>query len=223
MCAEAEVVSTATIERHDFVGPTGERPRAEVPARVRRMRIRTSGDDLADAFAAGAPDALRRAYDEHQRAVYSYCRRFVADQAADVTQEVFLAAWRSRERFDPSCGSLGGWIMGIARFKVADQLRLLYRNKSVASGDLTDVGAAGAQSVEHDAAIHTVATQILVAEALANLDEPGATWIRMAFVDGLSHSEIAATTGVPLGTVKSAIRRGLQRIRRDLEVFDGQA
>ena len=62
-----------------------------------------------------------------------------------------------------------------------------------------------------------------MAEALQRVDEPGSTWIRMAFVDGLSHSEIAERTGAPLGTVKSTIRRGLQRIRRDLEVFDAQA
>ena len=105
------------------------------------MPIRTSGDDLADAFAAGAPDALRRAYDEHQRAVYSYCRKLVAEHAADVTQEVFLAAWRSRARFDPQSGSLGGWLMGIAKFKVADHLRAHYRNQSVASGDLADLEA----------------------------------------------------------------------------------
>ncbi len=197
--------------------------RAVVPGTVRSMPIRTSGDDLAEDFAAGAPDALRRAYDEHQRAVYSYCRKLVADHAADVTQEVFLAAWRSRGRFDPRSGSLGGWLMGIAKFKVADHLRAHYRNQSVASGDLVDLGTSSDGSSAGDGDIDLVATRILVAEALRRVDEPGSTWIRMAFVDGLSHSEIAERTGAPLGTVKSTIRRGLQRIRRDLEVFDAQA
>ena len=187
------------------------------------MPIGTSGDDLAEAFAAGAPDALRRAYDEHQRAVHSYCRKQVADHASDVTQEVFLAAWRSRDRFDPGSGSLGGWLMGITRFKVADHLRAHYRNQSVASGDLVDLGTTGDRPSAADPDMDLVATRILVAEALRRVDEPGSTWIRMAFVDGLSHSEIAETTGTPLGTVKSTIRRGLQRIRRDLEVFDAHA
>ncbi len=186
------------------------------------MPIRTSGDALAEDFAAGAPDALRRVYDEHQRAIYSYCRKLVADHAADVTQEVFLAAWRSRARFDPRSGSLGGWLMGIAKFKVADHLRAHYRNQSIASGDLVDLGASSNNSTAGDADVDLVATRILVAEALRRVDEPGSTWIRMAFVDGLSHSEIAERTGAPLGTVKSTIRRGLQRIRRDLEVFDAQ-
>lgn len=200
----------------------GERGRPAVPGTVRRMRTRTSGDELADAFAAGESDALRQAFDEHQRAVHSYCQRFVDGHAADVTQEVFLAAWRSRDRFDPECGSLIGWIMGIARFKVKDHLRAVYRNKTVASGDLVDLGSSGAAPSDTDPDIDQVATRILVAEALRRVDEPGASWIRLAFVDGLSHSEIAERTGAPLGTVKSTIRRGLQRIRRDLEVFDAR-
>lgn len=187
------------------------------------MQTRTSGDEVADAFAAGAPDALRRAYDQHQRAVHSYCRRFVSDQAADVTQEVFLAAWRSRERFDPQSGSLAGWIMGIARFKVIDHLRAQYRSSSVPSGDLVDLGSTGERSPIPDPEIDRVATRILVAEAVARVGEPSSTWIRMAFVEGLSHTEIAERTGAPLGTIKSSIRRGLQRIRRDLEAFDAQA
>ena len=199
------------------------RSRPAVTGTVRRMQTRTSGDEVADAFAAGEPDALRRAYDEHQRAIYSYCRRLVADQAADVTQEVFLAAWRSRARFDPMTGSLGGWLMGIARFKVIDHLRAQYRNSSVASGDLVDLGSTGEPRSGTDPDIDQIATRILVADAVQRVGEPASTWIRMAFVEGLSHSEIAERTGTPLGTVKSSIRRGLQRIRRDLEAFDGQA
>ena len=110
--------------------PVGRR----ATSRVTPVRARASDDEVAQAFAAGEPDALRRVYDCHQRAVFSYCRRFVADQAADVTQEVFLAAWRSRHRFDPGSGTLGGWIMGIARFKVIDHVRRTYRNASIASG-----------------------------------------------------------------------------------------
>lgn len=216
-------MTITTFERCASVGSGRAQGRPETPDTVRRMRSRTSRDDLAEAFAAGAPDALRRAYDEHQRAVHSYCRKFVQDHAADVTQEVFLAAWRSRERFDPACGSLAGWLMGIARFKVKDHLRATYRNRSVASGDLVDLVSSDAASVEAGADFDLVGTRILAAEALRRVGEPGSTWIRMAFVEGLSHSEIAEAVGSPLGTVKSTIRRGLQRIRRDLEVFDAQA
>ena len=194
---------------------------------LRRMQPRTFGDDLAVAFVAGEPDALRRVFDEHQRAVFTYARRFVSDQAADVTQEVFLAAWRSRERFDPAAGSLAGWLMGIARFKVIDHVRGRYRNASVAAGDLVDLSSSGTRGpgdgTVDDGAIDDLATRLLVADVLERLDEPGCSWIRMAFLEGLSHSEIADRVGAPLGTVKSTIRRGLERIRRDLESFDAHA
>ena len=188
-----------------------------------------AGDDefdraLDEEFASGKPDALEAAYRRYGAVVHGYARRAAGVEAADeVTQDVFLAAWRSSSRYDPGQGSLGGWLMGIAKFKVADHLRALYRNRSVASGDLVDLGTSSDGSSTRRSAS---ATRILVATRSMSpspADEPGSTWIRMAFVDGLSHSEIAERTGAPLGTVKSTIRRGLQRIRRDLEVFDAQA
>lgn len=183
------------------------------------MGPRLSDEDLGAGFAAGDPEALRRVFDEHQRAVYSYCRKFVPSSAADLTQEVFLAAWRSRERFDPSAGTTGGWIMGIARFKVIDHLRSIYRDQSVAYGDLNDAPHSAGLSAD-DPEIDRMATRFLVADALDHLDEPGRSWIRMAFIDGLTHPEIADRVDAPLGTVKSTIRRGLERIRRDVEAFD---
>lgn len=176
-----------------------------------------SDGDLATSFVAGEPEALRRIFDEEQRAIYSYCRRFVEDHAADVTQEVFLAAWRSRHRFDPAAGSLGGWLMGIARFKVLDHVRGRYRDGSTPSADLVDHFADGGAGERE---IDLVGTQILAAQVLEDLDEPAATWVRMAYIDGLSHAEIAEAVGAPLGTVKSTIRRSLQRVRRELEAFD---
>ncbi len=197
------------------------RPKGHAPGLYQLSTIRPvpqlSDDDLATSFVAGEPEALRRIYEEHHRAVFSYCRRFVADQAPDVTQEVFLAAWRSRHGFDPASGSLGGWLMGIARFKVIDHLRGMYRNGSVPSSNLIDLSADGGAGERE---IDLVATQMLAAEVLEALDEPAGTWVRMAYLEGRSHSEIADVVGAPLGTVKSTIRRSLQRVRRELEAFD---
>jgi RNA polymerase sigma-70 factor (ECF subfamily) len=84
----------------------------------------TPDDDVVDAFVNGDESALKHLYDAHSRLVHSYCRRVVgADLAADVTQEVFIAAWKSRDRFRPDQGTLTGWIMGIARFKAIDATR----------------------------------------------------------------------------------------------------
>ena len=87
------------------------------------------GDDeldraLDEEFASGKPDALEAAYRRYGATVHGYARRAAGVEAADeVTQDVFLAAWRSSSRYDPARGSLGGWLMGIARHKAVDALR----------------------------------------------------------------------------------------------------
>jgi RNA polymerase sigma-70 factor (ECF subfamily) len=182
--------------------------------------------DVVAAFVAGDSAALRAIYDEHQQIVYSFCRKAVGvDDAADVTQQVFLAAWRSREGFDRSAGSLPGWLMGIARHKVIDHLRTVYRTRDVTFADIDDAGAPGPATTSDsaaapDAQLERHLERLLVAGALARLPEPGQTMVRLAFLNGLSHTEIAEQTDTPLGTVKSMIRRGLIALRRDLEELD---
>src|SRR4051812_18709381 len=81
-------------------------------------------DPVLRRFVAGDPSALREIYDANSSLVYSMCARSLgANRAADATQDVFLAAWRSRDRYDPTRGSISGWLVGIARFKVIDILR----------------------------------------------------------------------------------------------------
>ena len=95
---------------------------ADAPQRV--APDRTGGSPLAHRFAAGDPGAIEEVYAEHRALVHSFCRRSLdAGRAADATQDVFLAAWRSRDRYRPDAGTLAGWLLGIARFKVIDVLR----------------------------------------------------------------------------------------------------
>jgi RNA polymerase sigma-70 factor (ECF subfamily) len=171
-------------------------------------------EQLARAFVEGDDDALREVYERHGSLVHSYCRRAVgADLAADATQEVFVAAWRSRQQFDPDRGSLAGWLVGIARFKVVDQLRARGRNP-LPSEEQPE--PAGRQPTDLD----RVADRMLVDAALAQLPERARGVLRLAFLSDHTHAEIAEKTGIPLGTVKSDIRRGLARLRSQLEGFD---
>jgi RNA polymerase sigma factor (sigma-70 family) len=171
-----------------------------------------TGDDVEHAFAAGRDDALRMAYDEYGRLVYSLCRRSLdAEAAADVTQEVFVAAWLARGRFDPARGSLAGWLVTIARNKVIDSIRAQARRPvSAREPDQSD-GSTAASAVD------ATADRLLVAAAMRELPDRAQRVIRLAFFDDLSHQEIAERTSLPLGTVKSDIRRGLERMRRHLE------
>ncbi|HOT79638.1 MAG TPA: sigma-70 family RNA polymerase sigma factor [Microthrixaceae bacterium] len=170
---------------------------------------------LAERFRSGDERALEEVYREHSRLVYSFCRRALDDhRAADATQDVFLAAWRSRERYRPDLGSLAGWLMGIARFKVVDIHRTEQRNP------LAPVTAQDAERGVVAEDLDLMAQRMLIADALMDLPERSREMVRLAYFDDQTHTQIAERSGVPLGTVKSDIRRGLQRLRRHLEAFD---
>jgi len=172
--------------------------------------------DLAVRFRAGADDALRTVYDLHGTLVHSFCRRTLGAEAADVTQEVFLEAWRNRHRYDPARGSLAGWLLGIARFRAIDALRAGGRRPDLVAETPDAPGAVGPD----EDTVSRLAERMLVADALAQLPDRARLAVQLAFYEDLTHTEIAERCGVPLGTVKSDIRRGLERLRRHLESFD---
>lgn len=184
------------------------------PARYDR-RVTTAevpvGYDVETAFIRGDDDALRRAYDEYGRLVYSFCARSLGgERAKDVTQEVFLSAWRARERYNPDKGRLGAWLMGIARNRVIDNVRSEKRHSDRrADEDSVDLST--------EAEVERTSDQMLVADALRELPERSREVITLAYFHDLTHPQIAERTSIPLGTVKSDIRRGLARIRRHLE------
>lgn len=165
---------------------------------------------LESRFAHGDPAALRHAYDEHGATIYSYCRRRLDDdRARDVTQEVFVSAWRGQARFDPRQGSLGAWLMSIAKNRLIDELRREGRHDRHRSD-------APADHVPDDSEVERVADRMLLADGLRHLDTARRRLIEMNYLQGLTHAEIAENTGRPLGTVKSEIRRGLEQLRRHL-------
>ncbi|MEZ5261057.1 MAG: RNA polymerase sigma factor [Acidimicrobiia bacterium] len=179
--------------------------------------------DLERRFAAGDADVVRAVYEAHSALVYNLCRRVVGDaHAADVSQEVWVAAWRSAARYRPESGSLAGWLVGIARFKAIDHLRRSARRAGVHDGG--DAAERLDRLVDDRSgelpAPERIAEKLLVADALRQLEARPRAVLELAFYSDLTHQEIAERTGVPLGTVKSDIRRGLERLRRHLEGFD---
>ncbi len=119
-------------------GPTGVRrlfggaPRADAPE---ADAAALDAAALDARFAAGDPAALREAYDQHGSAVYGIALRGLGahHDAEDITQQVFVRAWRGRTTFDPKRGGLGGWLVGITRRQVADRLSARFRER-----DMTD-------------------------------------------------------------------------------------
>ncbi len=181
------------------------------------------GTELGLRFRDGDETALRDVYEAHGALVHSFCRRTLGAEAADVTQEVFLEAWRNRHRFDASRGTIAGWLLGIARFRVIDALRAAGRRPELVADAGEQGGGTGplAGTVADDLdTVTRMAERMLIATALEQLPERARQAVHMAFYEELTHTEIAERCGVPLGTVKSDIRRGLERLRRHLESFD---
>ncbi len=168
---------------------------------------------IENTFARGDSAVLRAAYDAHGALIYTYCKRTVGDELAkDITQEVFITAWQRCDRFDPERGSLPGWLIGIAKFKVLDALR---RRQLLLIDDTPNL----IPMVTPDHAAST-ADRLLVANALDELSDRVRNVVELAYMHNLTHEQIAQRTSLPLGTVKSDIRRGLERLRRHLERDD---
>ena len=175
---------------------------------------------LAARFVAGDESALRIMYDRWGGLVYRLGRKTLPSpsDAEDLTQATFIAAWRGRATFDPERGRLAGWLVGIAKRQLVDRLRALQREERVVRV---------VQAVEPAAPAHPgperVLDRLVVADRLARLSAEQRRVVQLAFFDDLTHTQIAGLTGLPLGTVKSHLRRGISQLRQAWEEVDHAA
>jgi RNA polymerase sigma factor (sigma-70 family) len=175
-------------------------------------------DEVARRFAAGDEQALVWAYERWAGQVHGLAVRAFGSgpDAEDVTQQTFVSAWTGRGGYSSARGPLPAWLVGICRHKIADTWSRLERQRRVLEAAAADVLPA---SGPLDGA---VADRLLLRCELDRLTQPQRGIIEMAFFADLTHAQIAARTGLPLGTVKSHIRRTLERLRSRLE-GDGAA
>lgn len=172
------------------------------------------GVDFAAAVTSGhAEEAFEQVYRRWSPLVHSVARRSLGSghEADDVTQRVFISAWGSRSAYDPAAGSLPGWLMTITRRRIADRWAERTRDRSVPDADPPE-GPTGAS-------MESIVDQMVIADELTRLGEPPGAIMRLALFEELTHTEIAERLDLPLGTVKSHIRRSLQRLRTRWEVI----
>jgi RNA polymerase sigma-70 factor (ECF subfamily) len=191
-----------------------ESPSNPKPSDNRTLNSKTaigSVDDTALLTRMGQRDenAMEDLFRRYSGAVYSVALRVLHDsgQAEDVLQEVFLQLWRDPTAFVQQRGSLGGWLVVIARNRAIDLLR---RRKPTDS--VEDVVLASSVNVAEEAERNT--TMQKVRQVIAGLPQDQRNTLELAYFEGLSHTEIASRTGDPLGTVKTRIRQALISLRK---------
>jgi RNA polymerase sigma-70 factor, ECF subfamily len=164
--------------------------------------------------ADGDADALRELYDRYGRIVYGMTYRLTHDAqlAEEATQDTFVTLWRRAATYDPERARLTTWLFVIARNRAIELIRAHVR----APEPQDDVQPPGEEPDPLELTAQADDAE-RIARALAELPEEQLEVIRLSFFDGLSHGEIAERLGQPLGTVKSRIRLGLDRLRALLE------
>ena len=161
--------------------------------------------------------ALRIVYHDTSAKLFGVLLRILKDrnEAEDVLQDVYVQVWRKAALFDPERASPITWLVAIARNRAIDRLRSGAVNRRSdpleAAAEVRDT-APGALDM-----VVKAEQQVRLGVCLGELDEKTAHAIRSAFLDGMTYEQLAEHMGVPLGTMKSWIRRGLLKLRACLE------
>jgi RNA polymerase sigma-70 factor (ECF subfamily) len=166
---------------------------------------------------AGDASAFATVYDRHAAAAYGLARRMLHDRAAaqDVVQDAFLGLWRT-DGYDPERGSVRTFLLGIVRNRAIDLLRKSGRRSVREHSDDTLVLLLSAPE-RTDVEVDERETQRILRGALAKLPERQQRALDLAFFGGLTHAEIALQLDEPIGTIKSRIRLGLEKLRADVD------
>ena len=165
----------------------------------------------------GDRTALEPVYRATSAKLFGICLRILGDrkEAEDALQDVYLTLYRKADRFDPSRASPVSWLAVFARNRAIDRLRRLPVRPS---DDIADEAEAVSDPspLAEDVLIEEE-TRARLHDCLARLDDVQSSGIRQAFFGGHTYAELAERTGVPLGTMKSRIRRGLAALKACME------
>jgi RNA polymerase sigma-70 factor (ECF subfamily) len=162
--------------------------------------------------------AMEALYDRHAQVVYSLVLRIVREEttAEELLQESFWQVWKSANTYDAT-GPGAAWLYRIARNKALDQLRRAKARPAEAAGE-TELAAVGDRPVQGDSSVEVAAELRWRAEqvraGLNRLPEEQRVCVELAYYEGMSQSQIAEQLGLPLGTIKTRLRLGVEKLER---------
>ena len=163
------------------------------------------------------PQAMAELYDRFSKLAFSILFRIVRNTAVaeDLLQETFLKVWSRIDGFHENRGSLGPWLLTIARHRAIDYLRSTDARLAQTSSDL-EVLERPKFFTDFEAEYHNMDRIRIIREAFTKLSENQRTVLELAYFEGLSQSQMAAKLDQPLGTVKTWVRTALQLLRDEL-------
>lgn len=187
--------------------------------------------ELVARVAQGDEGALGQLYDRFGGVLYAVAFRVMGQQAdaEEVVMEAFAQAWREARRFDTGRGSVAAWLTVMTRSRALDRVRSQSRRERItdtaAREEPASAPAMSAGFPPPGASLLDEERGRAVGAALAALSPPQRQAIELAYYEGLSQSEIAARLGEPLGTIKTRVRLGMQKLREALRpyYFEGAA
>jgi RNA polymerase sigma-70 factor (ECF subfamily) len=175
--------------------------------------------ELLRRIAAGDREAFAEFYDRNSRLMFSVATRILNDagEAEDVLQETFVQIWEKARKFDPKLGKPSSWVAIMVRNKAIDRIRASQRRSRLADEAGAEFAIASEVNDTANEAMHGHDKAKLIQSAIVELPVEQRYAIELAYFSGLTQDEISKKLNEPLGTIKARIRRGLLKLRDQLE------
>jgi len=192
------------------------------PVFIERVNDETAPDqdgELLRRIAAGDRTAFAEFYDRHSTLMFSVACKILNDpsEAEDVLQETFVQIWEKAGRFDPKLGKASSWAATLTRNKAIDRIRASQRRGRLAEEAGAESAITSEATETANEAVHGHDKARLIQSAITGLPAEQRRAIELAYFSGLTQHEISEQLKEPLGTIKARIRRGLLRLRDELE------
>ena len=210
-----------------ITGSASSLPREIVPLAMTSAPAAAAESDraLLDRIARGDERALGRLYDRFSASLYAIAYRIAGERAdaEEIVLEAFAQVWREAVRFQADKGSVAAWLTVICRSRALDLVRSRGRRSKLAdkavAADPESLPGLGSPSLDSDVEASQSERVRRVGEALSSLSPPQRQAIELAYYDGLSQAEIAERLNQPLGTIKTRVRLGMQKLRDALRPY----